>query len=72
MPCGARLRFVLLSPVQVRNWRAPGFGLLLIALLLWLTGHLPAWAQPATPPVLLISEVHPAPKAVGDEVGEWI
>ncbi|MCC6453596.1 MAG: lamin tail domain-containing protein [Caldilineaceae bacterium] len=72
MRYGVRLHFVLVSSAQGRSGRAPALGFLLAGLLLWFSGHLSAWAQPSIPPRLIISEVHPAPHAVGDEMGEWI
>ena len=71
MCCGVCLRVTRLSLTWVKCWREPALAILLIGLLAWLGNHLPVRAQPAAPP-LLISEVHAAPDAAGDEVGEWI
>ena len=75
MPIGARLHRFLSMSTQARFWRAVAFWLCLISLLYKWTPlgstHPHIWAQASPAPHLLISEIHPAAKAVEDNLGEW-
>jgi hypothetical protein len=72
MQSGVRLRRLLRSSVQSRFWRGLGLAFIVMGLLPWLATGLPIRAQAPAPPLLIISEVHPASEAVEDQLGEWI